>query len=205
MNIDSAVPYDLCIVHGRGAKVQRTSGSGPALITWWECLQCTAAATPTPTCEGCGSRLENPLNLAGPYCVNRECSKRGSVILPPLDLALRVGITDGKRTAYPKVPEPEPTELDRAHATIRRLNRRVQSAESGLAEKINANAGPSLGRAFANAAATMYAAQLEDLRGMLPTAAEARLCLHALQVGGYAVSVTSQLVEKLRRMAEVAG
>lgn len=53
-------------------------------------------------------------------------------------------------------------ELTLARETIRRLNRRVQSAESGLAEKINENAGRSLGRAFANAAATMYAAQLVD-------------------------------------------
>ena len=59
------------------------------------------------------------------------------------------------------------SELEMARETIRRLNRRCQSAEAGLAEKVNANAGRSLGRAFANAAATMYEAQLEEARASL--------------------------------------
>lgn len=42
--------------------------------------------------------------------------------------------------------------------TVRRLNRRVQSAESGLAAKMES--GPSFGRALANSAATMYRSRL---------------------------------------------
>lgn len=49
-----------------------------------------APATPVEqTCEKCAGPLENPLKLAGPYCVNLECSRRGAVILPPFDLSLR--------------------------------------------------------------------------------------------------------------------
>lgn len=53
-------------------------------------------------------------------------------------------------------------EITRLRETIQRLNRRVQSAESGLAEKINANAGQSLGRALANASATYWQNVAED-------------------------------------------
>lgn len=58
-------------------------------------------------------------------------------------------------------PSPE---IAQSRETIRRLNRRVQSAEAGLSEKINAHAGQSFGRILANSAATMYAAQIEDLK-----------------------------------------
>jgi predicted hydrocarbon binding protein len=102
---------------------------------------------------------------------------------------------------------PSPTELERAHATIRRLNRRVQSAESGLAEKINANAGRTLGRAFANAAATMYLSQLDDLRSMLPTPGEAVELLWGLEGGIHKEFTEEQfanLTAKLRRLTESA-
>ena len=101
----------------------------------------------------------------------------------------------------------EPTELERAHATIRRLNRRVQSAESGLAEKINANAGRTLGRAFANAAATMYASQLEDLRSMLPSPEEASAGVTMIVEGfneDFLLPVEKALLAKLKRLTESA-
>ncbi len=61
-------------------------------------------------------------------------------------------------------------ELTAARDTIRRLNRRCQDYEAALAEKLNANAGRSFGRALANGAATMYRAQLEEIRAALATA-----------------------------------
>jgi hypothetical protein len=45
----------------------------------------------SPACEKCGSPLARAEKLAGPYCANPECSRRGAVILPPLDLSLREG------------------------------------------------------------------------------------------------------------------
>lgn len=50
---------------------------------------CSKCPEPVSACEKCSRPLENPLRLAGPYCVNLECSRRGAVILPPLDLSLR--------------------------------------------------------------------------------------------------------------------
>lgn len=47
-------------------------------------------------------------------------------------------------------------ELAAARETIKRLNRRVQVAEAGIAEKVKASAPGSLGRALANAAADKY-------------------------------------------------
>jgi hypothetical protein len=73
--------------------------------------------------------------------------------------------------------------LTRAHATIRRLNRRVQSAEAGLAEKVNANAGRSFGRALANSAATMYGAQLEDAKALIQSLRETALTPEEAQHG----------------------
>lgn len=63
----------------------------------------------------------------------------------------------------------ESDELAAARETVRRLNRRCQSAERGLAEKVDElqRAGPSLGRALANAAATMYREQLADANAKL--------------------------------------
>jgi hypothetical protein len=96
----------------------------------------------------------------------------------------------------------ELSELDRAHATIRRLNRRVQSAEAGLAEKINANKGQSLGRILAISAATMYAAQLEDLRATLPTSDEATFILDGLLLHAPGWRIPDALLEKLKRLTE---
>lgn len=60
-------------------------------------------------------------------------------------------------------------ELAEARETIRRLNRRCQSAERGLAEKLEEarRAGPSLGRALANSSATMHRAQNAELTARL--------------------------------------
>lgn len=57
-------------------------------------------------------------------------------------------------------------EVNRLRETVKRLNRRCQSAESGLAQKIDEmrRAGWSFGRAFANSAATMYSEQIEELK-----------------------------------------
>jgi len=54
-------------------------------------------------------------------------------------------------------------DLAAARDKIRELNRRCQSAEAGLAEKVNAHAGPSLGRSLANAAGVMYREQYREL------------------------------------------
>lgn len=51
--------------------------------------------------------------------------------------------------------------------TNARLNRRCQSAESGLAEKLEKRSGFSLGRALANSAAHMYFEQTVDLGDQL--------------------------------------
>src|SRR5574337_2005371 len=47
-------------------------------------------------------------------------------------------------------------ELAASRETIKRLNRRVQIAEAGVAEKVKASAGRSLGCALANAAADAF-------------------------------------------------
>lgn len=56
-------------------------------------------------------------------------------------------------------------ELAQARETIRTLNRRCQSAEAGLAVKLDEmqRAGVSFGRGLANHAASMYLAQRDDL------------------------------------------
>lgn len=53
-------------------------------------------------------------------------------------------------------------EILRQREKIRGLNRRCQSAESGLAAK--PTSGPNMGRALANAAATMYRKQLDEAK-----------------------------------------
>jgi len=55
-------------------------------------------------------------------------------------------------------------ENERLREKVRELNRRCQSAESGLADKENAHAGPSFGRSLANASASMHRAQHEELQ-----------------------------------------
>lgn len=70
-------------------------------------------APPEPqTCENCGWDLSFSAKLAGPYCGNSECYRRGVVILPPLDLKLREGIPSAP------VPAPEDT-LDERVSAIR--------------------------------------------------------------------------------------
>lgn len=41
-NTDSSMPYDYCLVHGRGAKVQHFTGASRE-VSWWECPQCINA------------------------------------------------------------------------------------------------------------------------------------------------------------------
>lgn len=54
------------------------------------------------------------------------------------------------------------TERDALRETVSRLNRRCQTLESGIAEKVR-ECGPSFGRALANAAATKYRHDAERL------------------------------------------
>lgn len=74
---------------------------------------------------------------------------------------------DASQVDCEPTPEELQTELDRAHETIARLNRRCQSAERGLAAKLNP--GPrNFGRILANSAATMWHAwALEMAQGIL--------------------------------------
>jgi len=64
---------------------------------------------------------------------------------------------DERRRALARVE----AELAALRETNQKLNRRCQSAEQGLAAKLDAG-GPSFGRALANAAATMYREQLAE-------------------------------------------
>lgn len=41
-NSSSTVPFDYCVIHGRGAMVQRFA-QGSSSIFWWECPQCISA------------------------------------------------------------------------------------------------------------------------------------------------------------------
>ena len=70
-------------------------------------------------------------------------------------------------------------QLRRCRETNKSLNRRLQSAESGLAAKIEEmqRAGISFGRSFANAAATMYEGKFREAEAELArvTAENARL------------------------------
>jgi hypothetical protein len=62
--------------------------------------------------------------------------------------------------AISSAPKSFEAELAHMRETVKRLNRRVQSAESGLTAKLVT--GPCLGRALANSAATMYREKLAD-------------------------------------------
>ncbi len=63
-------------------------------------------------------------------------------------------------------------ERDEARATAKALNRRAQEAEAAVREKVKASSG-SLGRALANAAASMYRRDLEAERARGDRMAEA--------------------------------
>lgn len=56
------------------------------------------------------------------------------------------------------------SERDALRETVKRLNRRVQVAEAGIAEKVKVSAPGSFGRGLANAAAEMYKAERDALR-----------------------------------------
>lgn len=58
-------------------------------------------------------------------------------------------------------------EIAELRETNTRLNRRCQTLEAGIAEKVSSNAGPSLGRSLANAAATRAQAEITQLRAQV--------------------------------------
>ena len=58
-------------------------------------------------------------------------------------------------------------ELAESRETIKRLNRRVQVAEAGVAEKVKVSAPGSFGRALANAAADMYMRERDEAQAEL--------------------------------------
>jgi hypothetical protein len=58
-------------------------------------------------------------------------------------------------------------ELAQSRETVKRLNRRVQVAEAGVAEKVKESSGRNLGRALANAAAEMYRHERDEARAKL--------------------------------------
>jgi hypothetical protein len=72
-------------------------------------------------------------------------------------------------------------ELAESRETIKRLNRRVQIAEAGVAEKVKEHAGGSLGRALANAAADMYMRERDEAQAEL-AALKARILPGAAKV-----------------------
>jgi hypothetical protein len=71
-------------------------------------------------------------------------------------------------------------ELAESRETIKRLNRRVQVAEAGVAEKVKASGG-SLGRALANAAADRYMRERDEAQAEL-AALKARILPGAAEV-----------------------
>jgi hypothetical protein len=75
--------------------------------------------------------------------------------------------------------------------TNKRLNRRCQSAEAGLAAKLES--GPCFGRALANASATMHRAQNAELRELL----ERFYCAYTEMWGGDNLGVLLEDVEAL--------
>ena len=74
--------------------------------------------------------------------------------MQPLAMRARAFVARSNRLAAVEA------ELAALRETNQKLNRRCQSAEAGLAAKLTS--GPSFGRALANAAATMYHAQLAE-------------------------------------------
>src|SRR5690242_515849 len=58
-------------------------------------------------------------------------------------------------------------ELATARETIKRLNRRVQVAEAGVAQKVKASAPGSFGRGLANAAADMFMHERDEAQAEL--------------------------------------
>jgi len=57
--------------------------------------------------------------------------------------------------------------IDAANDRARRLNRRCGKYEAAIAEKLEKHTGPNLGRALANAAATMYRGRNRELAALL--------------------------------------
>ena len=96
----------------------------------------------------------------------------GKIVFNPFVIAQR---SDVVRVAHDASADLRATidqlraELATARETISRLNRRCQSAESGLRDTIEVarRAGPSFGRTLANAAATMYERERQELATVL--------------------------------------
>ena len=81
------------------------------------------------------------------------------------------------RNAAIERTEKAESELAEARETITRLNRRVQVAEAGVAEKMKASAPGSLGRALANAAASKAEAELAALKARIVESAHVDVTL----------------------------
>lgn len=107
-------------------------------------------------------------------------------------------------------------ERDELRETVRRLNRRAQALEAGIAEKIASHPPGSMGRALANAAAEMYhsrAQKAETERDELRAKLDSIRCEHCDGTGdvhgldgecrGHCTCVYGEVLKLRAKLAEI--